>query len=80
MSAAASLWDGRRDGREVQENAGTFVAAAGELPPVAAWMVPQAREGRATKRTKRQSGLTATFGIDITNSRALMLEAGAGDA
>jgi hypothetical protein len=76
MSAAAALWDGRRDGKEVQENAAN-VAVNGDLPSVAAWVVPQAREGRANKRTKRQSGLTATFGLDVTNTRSLMIEAGA---
>ena len=76
FSAAAALWDGRRDGKEVQENAAN-VGANGEPPGVAAWVVPQARDGRANKRTKRQSGLTATFGLDLTNTRALMLEGGA---
>ena len=76
MSAAAALWEGRRDGKEVQEN-DTNLGANGELPGVAAWVVPQARDGRANKRTKRQSGLTATFGLDITNTRTLMLAAGA---
>ena len=80
VSAAAALWDGRRDGKEVQENASTFVGAAGELPPVAAWVVPAAREGRANKRTKRQNSLAATFGLDITNTRQQMLDAGAGAA
>ena len=76
VAAAAALWDGRRDGKVVQENAANL-GPNGELPGVAAWVVPQVREGRANKRTKRQSGLTATFGMDITNTRTLMITAGA---
>ena len=76
VNAACAVWDGRRDGREVQQNAQT-TAAGGAPPPVAAWVFPQAREGRAVKRTKRQSGLSGTFGLDITNAEALRLTAGA---
>jgi len=76
VSAASALWDGRRDGKEVQENAQAAVVG-GEHPPVATWVCPQAREGRANKKTKRQSGMTATFGLDISNTHAQLLEAGA---
>lgn len=76
VNAASAVWDGRRDGREEQENA-KEAGVGGEQPPVAAWVCPQARDGRAAKRTKRQSGLSGTFGLDISNTHALMLAAGA---
>ena len=79
VNAASAVWDGRRDGKEVQENAQN-VGAGGGPPPVAAWVVPQAREGRANKRTKRQSILGGTFGLDIANTRAQMEVAGAAAA
>ena len=79
VNAASAVWDGRRNGKEVQENA-DCVVAAGELHAVAAWVCPQAREGRANKRTKRQSSMSGTFGLDIENTRRQMEEAGAAGA
>lgn len=80
VSSASTLWDGRRDGKEVQENANTFVDPSSALPPVSGWVCPQAREMRVNKRTKRQSGLTGTFGLDITNTHAQTPAAGAAGA
>lgn len=79
VNAASAVWDGRRDGKEVQENAES-AAAGGSPPPVAAWVCPQAREGRVTKRTKRQSSMSGTFGLDIENTRRQMEAAGAAGA
>lgn len=67
VSAASTLWDARRDGKEAQENA-QAAGADGALLPVATWVCLQAREGRANKKTKRQSSAVGTFGINITNT------------
>ena len=73
--AASAVWDGRRNGKEVQENAESAVAGGSRPPVAAAWVCP-AREGRVTKRTK-QSSMSGTYGLDIENTRRQMEAAGA---